>query len=200
MQKGALHALHTAKGCKLCSQALFAAETFFSLKKRNMKNSVIAIAALFFLLNFGALAQTMSNTGSSEQSENMFFENESKYDFDETIEKLKTEVEKKTWKLTAIHDLQQTMKTYEKDVLPIKVFAVCHPKHSSKILELDNERIVSCMMPCRISVYKKSDGKTYISRLNPAPMAKAFGGTVEEVMTASAMEIEEILNDIIILH
>ena len=163
-----------------------------------MRKLIFAFIALFILINFSCRAQTVISTVKQAESANMFLENQSKYDFDETIEKLKVEVEKKTWKLTAIHDLQQTMKTYGKDVLPVKVFAVCHPKHSSKILELDNERIVSCMMPCRISVYKKSDGKTYISRINPAPMAKAFGGIVEEVMTASADEIEEMISDLIV--
>ncbi len=133
------------------------------------------------------------------QSAELFFENQSKFGFDETVEKLKAEVEKKTWKLTAIHDLQQTMKTYGKDVLPVKVFAVCHPKHSSRILEKDEERIVSCMMPCRVSIYAKSDGKTYISRMNPAPITKAYGGIVEEVMTSSASEIEEILTVLLLV-
>jgi uncharacterized protein (DUF302 family) len=163
-----------------------------------MKNSIFAFITMLILISFGVRAQTMNNIATPAEPENLFFENQSKYDFDETIEKLKAEVERKTWKLTAIHDLQQTMKTYGKDVLPVKVFAVCHPEQSSKILEKDNERIVSCMMPCRISVYAKSDGKTYISRLNPAPMAKSFGGIVEKVMTDSAAEIEEILSNIIL--
>jgi uncharacterized protein (DUF302 family) len=173
-----------------------------------MKNLIFA--ALFFagLLNLSAHAQPMNNSSFQDESlviesgqndpSAMFLENQSKYGFSETIEKLKTAIEKKTWKLTATHDLQQTLKTYGKDVLPVTVLAVCHPKHSSQILELDNERIVSCMMPCRISVYKKSDGKTYLSRINPAPMAKAYGGVVEKVMTDSANEIEEIISDIIL--
>ena len=163
-----------------------------------MKKSIVAFFAIFMLISFGVLAQFMNKTATPAESDILFFENQSKYNFEETIEKLKAEVERKTWKLTAIHDLQQTMKTYGKDVLPVKVFAVCHPEQSSKILEKDNERIVSCMMPCRISVYAKSDGKTYISRLNPAPMAKSFGGIVEKVMTDSADEIEKILSDIIL--
>lgn len=160
-----------------------------------MKRLIISFIAFFILINISTRAQSAdgkNDTGS------MFLENESKYDFDTTVETLKAAVEKNTWKLTAIHDLQKTMETYGADVLPVKVFAVCHPKHSSKILEKDNERIVSCMMPCRISVYKKSDGKTYISRINPAPMAKAFGGIVEQVMTDSANEIEEMLSGIIV--
>jgi uncharacterized protein (DUF302 family) len=163
-----------------------------------MKKLVFAIVALSILISFGVHAQTENNITTPVESAGMFFESQSKYDFDKTIEQLKAEVEKKSWKLTAIHDLQQTMKTYDKDVLPVKVFAVCHPKHSSKILERDDERIVSCMMPCRISVYEKSDGKTYISRLNPAPIAKLYGGLVEQVMTDSANEIEEIISDIIL--
>jgi uncharacterized protein (DUF302 family) len=163
-----------------------------------MKKLVFAIVALSILISFGVHAQTENNITTPVESAGMFFESQSKYDFDKTIEQLKAAVEKKTWKLTAIHDLQQTMKTYGKDVLPVKVFAVCHPKHSSKILERDDERIVSCMMPCRISVYEKSDGKTYISRLNPAPIAKLYGGLVEQVMTDSANEIEEIISDIIL--
>lgn len=163
-----------------------------------MKKLIFVFVAMYFLMSFGLRAQTMNKTATPAKSNDLFFENQSKYDFDETINHLKAEVERKTWKLTAIHDLQQTMKTYGKEVLPVKVFAVCHPEQSSKILEKDNERIVSCMMPCRISVYAKSDGKTYISRLNPAPIAKSFGGIVEKVMTDSADEIEEILSDIIL--
>jgi uncharacterized protein (DUF302 family) len=150
------------------------------------------IAVLMFALLM------MTGLSAFSQSADLFFENQSRFGFDETVEKLKTEVEKKTWKLTATHDLQQTMKTHGKEVLPVKVFAVCHPKHSSLILEKDEERIVSCMMPCRISVYAKSDGKTYISRINAAPMAKAYGGLVEEVMTASAKEIEEMIEGLVI--
>ena len=173
-----------------------------------MKNLIFALTLLFIQVNFNALAGRIGYTNDQAESsileegnkeqEGMFLENESKYNFDETVDKLKAAIEQKTWKVTAIHDLQQTMKTYGKDVMPVKVFAVCHPKHSGKILEKDDERIVSCMMPCRISVYQKSDGKTYISRMDPAPMAKAFGGIVEQVMTESANEIELIINEIIV--
>ena len=173
-----------------------------------MKNLIFALTILFIQLNFSARAGQNDHTNyqlesilsleGSKEKEGIFLENESKYNFDETVDKLKAAIEQKTWKVTAIHDLQQTMKTYGKDVLPVKVFAVCHPKHSSKILEKDDERIVSCMMPCRISVYQKSDGKTYISRIDPAPMAKAFGGIVEQVMTESANEIEVMISEFIV--
>lgn len=145
---------------------------------------------LFFLMQQNCSAQT--------SNEQMFLENESMYNFDETVEKLSAEIEKKTWKVLVVHDLQEKLKKSGTEVLPIKVFALCHPKHSSKILLKDDERIVSSLMPCRVSVYTKSNGKTYISRMNTAILAKSLGGIIEEVMIASSNEVEEILSSIIV--
>ncbi len=121
----------------------------------------------------------------NNENSNLFIENVSKYDFNETVQKLTMEIEQKSWKVSAIHDLQQTLMNSGKEVLPIKVFALCHPKHSGRILEKDEERIVSSLMPCRISVYMKSDGETYVSRMNSAILAKSIGGIIEEVMIDS---------------
>jgi hypothetical protein len=37
-------------------------------------------------------------------------------------------------------------------------------------------------MPCKISVYKKNDGKTYIGTMNAGLMGKMFGPLVGETM------------------
>lgn len=128
----------------------------------------------------------------------MILENISKFAFEETINKLTEAIALNEWKLTAVHNLQQTLKNFGKEVIPVKVFALCHPKHSGRILELDQERIVSSLMPCRISVYEKSDGKTYISRLNSGMMAASFGGIIETVMTDSTKDIEKIIKPLIV--
>lgn len=145
-------------------------------------------------------AQSSRKTESKTRKHNasMFLENESKYGFDETVEKLTAEIAAQTWKLSATHDLQQTLKAHGTDVLPVKVLAVCHPKHSSKILSLDDERIVSTLMPCRISIYQKSNGKTYISRLNTAAMAPSLGGKVAQVMMESGADIEKIIAPLVL--
>lgn len=128
----------------------------------------------------------------------MFLENESLYGFDKTVEMITVELEKRLWSLSFTHDLQQTLKKHGKEVLPVKVLALCHPKHSGQILDKDYERIVSSMMPCRISVYEKSDGKTYISRVNASVVAKQMGGLIEKVMTNSADEVEDIVAKLLI--
>jgi uncharacterized protein (DUF302 family) len=123
----------------------------------------------------------------------MFIEHLSTESFDSTIEKLSKEIENKSWKISNINDLQKTMHQHGKKVLPLKVFSLCHPKHSSKILEKDSERIISSMMPCRLSIYEKEDGKTYISRMNPEALASSFGGVIEAVVMDSDKEIEAII-------
>jgi uncharacterized protein (DUF302 family) len=52
-------------------------------------------------------------------------------------------------------------------------------------------------MPCRVAIYEKENGFTYISRLNAGEMSKSFGGIVEEMMTQSGFENEQILKDVI---
>jgi uncharacterized protein (DUF302 family) len=132
------------------------------------------------------------------EKEKMMLEDTSRYDFNTTIEKLTAAITDSGWKIPATHDLQNTIKNFGKDILPVRILEICHPKHSSRLLELDNERIVSTFMPCRISVYEKSDGKVYISRINASMLAKSFGGIVEEVMTASNDEMEEMIKPILV--
>jgi uncharacterized protein (DUF302 family) len=127
----------------------------------------------------------------------MFLETLSPFDFRSTVELLSKEIENKSWKISNVYDLQKTLNQHGKDVLPVKVFSLCHPNHSSRILEKDSERIISSMMPCRVSIYEKTDGKTYISRMNSSMVAAGFGGIAEEVMTESANEVEEIIEHIL---
>jgi len=128
-----------------------------------------------------------------EKKDEMFIENLSSTNFNLTVDRLSREIENKSWKISNIYDLRETMNKHGKDVLPLKVFSLCHPDHSSRILEKDSERIISSMMPCRVSIYEKDDGKTYISRMNSGIIASGFGGIIEEVMTDSAKEVEDII-------
>jgi uncharacterized protein (DUF302 family) len=127
------------------------------------------------------------------ESTDMLIESVSPYGFDQTIDRISEAIIAMEWKMPAVHDLQQSLRNAGKDVLPVKVFEICNPKFSGRILELDAERIVSTLMPCRISVYERPDGKTYISRLNAGIMAKSFGGIIEEVMQGATEEVEQII-------
>jgi len=127
----------------------------------------------------------------------MFIENESRYNFDETVEKLSESIIAAGWKVTHIHDLQGTLIKNNFNVLPVKILEVCRPDYSVKLLNGDKERLYSSMMPCRLSVYETSDGKTRISRMNSHAFAAQIGGVVSEVMSLAYSEIESVLKQYI---
>lgn len=125
----------------------------------------------------------------------MFIETRSPWSFGESVDRLQQAIDKAGWKTPAVHDLQQTMKNFGIEVRAVKVFEICHPKHSSRILERDDERIVSSLMPCRISVYEKSDGSVIVSRMNTGMMAASMGGLIAEVMSGATADVEEIVKN-----
>lgn len=127
----------------------------------------------------------------------MMAEDVSKYDFETTVKNFEEEVKEAGWSIPTVHDMQATLDGFGHQVDEIMIFELCSSKYSAEILKLDDERIVSPMMPCRVSIYTKSDGKTYISRMNSGLVAKFFGGVVDEVMQMAADETEIILGKLI---
>ena len=96
-----------------------------------------------------------------------------------------------------MHDLQQLMQKNGQKVLPAKVMEICAPSFAFKLLSKDEERVYSNMMPCRLSVYEKSDGETYISRMNIEQFASQMGGVIQEVMTEAFRGAEGFINQVI---
>lgn len=123
----------------------------------------------------------------------MVIEKQSKFDFDRTVEMLISEAERREWKVPAVHDLQQSLAKSGKTVKPVKVVEICKPHYSGQMLELNDERIMSVMMPCRISVYQKDDGKTYLALLDGSSMAGGQPGKIADVMKAASDETFEII-------
>ncbi len=127
----------------------------------------------------------------------MMMEDESKFEFAETATKLEQSIKDNGWSTPAVHDLKKTMTKFGYDVKEARVYEICHPSHASKILLADDDRIVASLMPCRIAIYEKNDGKTYISRMNSGLMAQMMSDLVIEVMGDASRESEEIMKVIL---
>ncbi|HBC80206.1 MAG TPA: hypothetical protein DEO60_06955 [Bacteroidales bacterium] len=125
-------------------------------------------------------------------------EYQSKYNFDKTVDLLIAEAERREWKIPAIHDLQQSLAKSGKSVNPVKVIEICKPAYSGQMLELNDERIMSVMMPCRISVYIKEDGNTYTALVDGAEMAAGQAVKIANVMKAASDETFEIVKTVIL--
>ncbi len=130
----------------------------------------------------------------------LIIEQVSPFDVPGTIEKLLESAIKKGWQSPAVHDLQQSLAKSGKQVKPVQVVEICKPEYSGKMLEKNHERIASVMMPCRISVYEKEDGKTYVALLNMAEMISGFPSEAEKAIRNATDESFEIVNHAIDGH
>ena len=122
----------------------------------------------------------------------MVIELQSSFDFDKTVEIITAEAERREWKIPAVHDLRESLAKAGKTVKSVKVIEICKPQYSGQILELNDERIMSVMMPCRISVYLKDDGKTYIALINSGMMASMLPEKIAGIMKSASDETFEI--------
>ena len=126
----------------------------------------------------------------------LIIEQPSPHDFDRTIELLSEKAVKKEWNIPAIHDLQQSLAKSGKIVKPVKVIEMCKPEYSGRMLEKNHERIVSVMMPCRISVYMKDDGKTYVSLINISALASGLPENVDKLMTEASNDVFKVVESV----
>jgi uncharacterized protein (DUF302 family) len=124
-------------------------------------------------------------------------EQASPFDVATTVEKLLEVANQKQWQNPAVHNLQQSLAKSGKEVRPVQVIEICKPEYSGQMLEKSDERIVSIMMPCRISVYEKEDGKTYIALMNTSAMSAGMPDSIAVPMQDAANETFEIVKAVI---
>lgn len=124
----------------------------------------------------------------------MFSVSESKYDFDETVAIIEQSTNTNNWSMPHQYDLQGTMSKHGFEINPVKVFSICKPDIAIHILESDNGRHISAMMPCRIAVFEKKDGKTYVARMNAGMLSRLLGSNVKAVMGEAGQDSEQILS------
>ncbi|MEN8194520.1 MAG: DUF302 domain-containing protein [Bacteroidota bacterium] len=133
----------------------------------------------------------------SSASDIMIVENESKYGFEETIEKIQQTSAEKGWKIPAVHRIDKAVNKAGYHSLPVAVIELCKPSHAANVLENDDDKVVTSMMPCRVSVYKTKAGKVIVSRMNTGLVSKVFSETVAETMEAATLDTEEIFDVVI---
>ncbi len=128
----------------------------------------------------------------------MMLEDRSRFDdFDTTVEQFQQSVRDAGWSVLAVHDMQSTLAGHGHEILDVKVIEVCSSRYSAEILLLDDERIVAPLMPCRVAIYKKSNGNTYVGRMNSVLMARPFGGVIRSVMQTAGAEMEAVIQQVI---
>ena len=111
----------------------------------------------------------------------------------QTVKRLKSAAAKLGWNVPKVFDMQATLRKHGHKVNPVQVINICKPDLAVKLLGKDAHRKMSVMMPCRISVYTDSKGKTFVSRMNVAALSRMLDGEVAKVMTAAGAGLEKII-------
>ena len=127
----------------------------------------------------------------------MMLADESPYGYEEILTVFEEEAAAAGWSILNSHDMQAVVANHGADVPGVTVFDLCSSQYSIEILELDDERIVTPMMPCRVSVYETSNGTTYVARMNSGLVARLFGGVINDVMQKASAETEAFIRSVV---
>lgn len=149
-------------------------------------NKSVFVMALLFSFSFNILA--------SQDQPQMFLETESPKSFPETVKTFKKEVNATAgWSILNITNMAGILSEKGYTTAPVLIFDLCSGKYSAQILAKDEYRVVTPLMPCRISIYQTSKGKVIIARLNAKSMAPMFDQGLAEIMMKSGAELEVII-------
>jgi uncharacterized protein (DUF302 family) len=114
----------------------------------------------------------------------MFKEVVSPFGVEETVARIQQNIQNagNGWSLSGLRNAAKPIEADGGNVLPVLMIEACSTKYSGPILKDDSIRFLSNLMPCKISVYKKNDGKTYIGMMNAKLIGSLFGSMVGEIM------------------
>lgn len=108
----------------------------------------------------------------------LIYEYQSKLGFEETVATLSTKAKStKGWLVRK----PSCSLPQPKDKTKITAMKLCHAKYASDLLKNENSRKISAMIPCTFAVYQKSDGKTYVSKMNVSLLGSLLGGKAGKI-------------------
>lgn len=113
--------------------------------------------------------------------------------FPATLKAFREEVSKAGWSVLNAHNMAGVRSERGFTLNPVVILDVCSGKYSARILGKDEYRPISVFMPCRVSIYRTTDGKVYIARMNSGAFVKMMPPEVAEVMSASDDEVATII-------
>ncbi len=80
------------------------------------------------------------------------------------------------------------------DIKKMTVYFICNAKLAAKMINANNA--IVGIMPCSWAVLEKSDGKTYIAKINMNVLANIFLGPTKEAMLQVEKDEEEMFEKI----
>ncbi len=127
----------------------------------------------------------------------MFESRSSRFDFAETVARVRKAAEENGWTVPQVLDLQEH---YHHVGLPemrrVTIVYFCNAKAGFEITENDANKPMLVMMPTGVAVYETSSGKVRVANMNFGLMRHMFSGVVKEALSRSARNMENALASI----
>ncbi len=127
----------------------------------------------------------------------MFESRPSRFDFAETVAKVRKAAEENGWTVPQVLDLQGH---YHHVGLPemrrATIVYYCNAKAGFDITEDDNNKPMLVMMPTGVAVYETSSGKVRVAHMNFSFMRHMFSGVVKKALSRSARNLKNALASI----
>ncbi len=130
-------------------------------------------------------------------SNQLIVEHASPFNVEKTVEMLVEAAQKKDWQNPVTHNLQLSLAKSGRIVKPVQVIEICKPEFSGQLLEKNDERIASVIMPCRISVYEKEDGIAYVAMIDFGGITAGMPETITGPMNLAASETLDIVKSVV---
>ena len=125
----------------------------------------------------------------------MFSEQVSPFSVEETTARIQQNIQAagNGWSISGLRNPAKPIEADGGNVLPVLLIEACSTVYSGPILKEDSVRFLSLLMPCKISVYKKNDGKVYIGILNAGMIGRLFGPMVGDIMAKVVVDQKKFL-------
>ncbi len=169
----------------------------------NMLKNLSADNLIKFLKEALGEKETVKNLlqkiGEANLMQKMMFKTyTSKFGFDETVDKLHDNALNNGWTIPDVRNLQQEyIDSGLKEMTRLKVLYFCNSQGGYTILQNDEKKAMSVMMPMGVSVFEKKDGSVEIAAMNLSMMGGMFSSEVKEVLTDSGKRLDASLKEII---
>ena len=169
----------------------------------NMLKDLSADDLIKFLKDALGEKETVKNLlqkiGEANLMQKMMFKTyKSRFGFDETVDKLNENALKNGWTIPDVRNLQQEyIDSGIKEMTRLKVLYFCNSQGGYSIIQNDEKKAMSVMMPMGVSVYEKKDGSVEIAAMNIGMMGGMFSGEAKEVLADGGERLEASLKEII---
>ena len=116
--------------------------------------------------------------------------------FDQALEKVKTELQNQGFGVVSEIAMHQTLKNkLNVDFKPYVILGACNPPNAYKALQAEEQ--IGLLLPCNVIVYNNAQNETIVAAINPvAVMASTENAVVDQVAQDILKKLQTVIENL----